>query len=60
MQQPRDTWEGRYLAIIPEKLSAADARVLLILIREDPERFMAALDEFIDNSEDDLEEEAPA
>ena len=48
----RDDWEDRYLAVIPERLSAADARVVLDLIQEDPERFIAALREFIHNSED--------
>jgi hypothetical protein len=52
LMQSYDTWEERYLSIIPEKLTAPDARVLLVLIREDPERFMAALEEFIDNNED--------
>ena len=50
-----DIWEERYLSLIPEKLTAYDVRVLLTLIRQDPERFMAALDEFVANSasEDD-------
>jgi len=52
--EPRqvDTWQERYLSLAPEKLTAADARVLLVLIREDPERFMGALEEFMHNSED--------
>jgi hypothetical protein len=49
-----ESWSDRYLSLIPERLTAEDARVLLVLIREDPERFMAALEEFIENSEDKL------
>ena len=63
MERPRDTWEERYLSLVPERLSAADARALLVLIREDPERFMGALQEFIDNSvyeDDEPEGEGPA
>ncbi len=49
-----DIWEQRYLAVVPEKLTAEDATVLLDLIAEAPERFIAALREFIENSADDL------
>ena len=49
-----DSWEDRYLAVIPERLTGEDAKVLLDLIREQPERFMGALEEFIANSADDL------
>jgi uncharacterized protein (DUF1778 family) len=41
-----DSWQERYLAVVPEKLTAVDAKVLLQLIEEDPKRFMEALDEF--------------
>ncbi len=49
-----DSWEQRYLAVVPEKLTAEDAKVLLDLITEAPERFIGALNEFIENSADDL------
>jgi hypothetical protein len=47
-----DAWEERYLAVVPEKLTAADARVLLDLIEEDPKRFVEALAEFASLSEE--------
>ena len=53
MPEP-DSWEQRYLAVVPEKLTAEDARLLLDLIAESPERFIDALQEFIENSADDL------
>jgi hypothetical protein len=49
-RRPGATWEERYLSLIPERLSAEDAQVLLDLLREDQERFVAALQEFIENS----------
>jgi hypothetical protein len=48
-----DAWEDRYLAVVPEKFSVADARVLIELMREDPERFIAALRDFVRNSQDE-------
>jgi hypothetical protein len=39
-------WEVRYEALVPGKLTAADAKVLLDLIEENPKRFVEALDEF--------------
>jgi hypothetical protein len=47
-----DSWEERYLSVIPEKLTAADAKVLLDLIEEDPKRFVEALAEFAVISEE--------
>jgi hypothetical protein len=47
----QDSWEQRYLAVVPEKLTAEDARVLLDLIAEDTQRFVEALDEFAALSE---------
>jgi hypothetical protein len=41
MAQP--DWQERYLALVPEKLTAADAKVLLDLIEEDTGRFVQAL-----------------
>jgi hypothetical protein len=52
-----DSWEQRYLSVVPEKLTAAEAQVLLDLIRENPEGFLGALQAFIKNSRDDLGEE---
>jgi hypothetical protein len=48
-----DTWEERYLALIPEKLSWQDAQVLFDLIAEAPERFIGAIQDFIENSKDE-------
>ena len=47
-----DSWEQRYLAVVPEKLTAADAKVLIDLIEEDPQRFVEALSEFAALSEE--------
>ena len=47
-----DSWNERYLSIVPEKLTAADARVLIELIEEDPGRFVEALAEFAALSEE--------
>ena len=49
-----DSWEERYLSLVPERLTGAEAQVLLDLIAEAPERFIGALNEFIENSADDL------
>ena len=38
-----DSWEDRYLAVVPEKLTARDASILLDLIQEDTDRFVEAL-----------------
>ena len=46
------TWEERYLAFVPEKLVAADARALIELIEEDAQRFVEALEEFAALSEE--------
>ena len=46
-----DSWDERYQAVLPEKLTAADAKVLLDLIEEDPKRFVEALAEFAALSE---------
>jgi hypothetical protein len=48
-----DAWEERYLSVVPEKLTAEDARTLIELMREDPERFVAALQDFVHNSHDE-------
>lgn len=49
------TWEERYQAVIAEKFTASEARLLRDVIREDPEAFLAALEVFIDLSEDAAE-----
>ena len=41
-----DSWAERYLSVVPEKLTAADARVLIELMCEDPERLAQALQAF--------------
>ena len=46
------SWEERYLALVPEKLTAADARALIELIEEDARRFGEALEEFAALSEE--------
>ena len=46
------TWEQRYLALVPEKLTAAQARALIELIEEDAQRFVEALEEFAALSEE--------
>jgi hypothetical protein len=51
MAQP-DAWEERYQALVPEKLTAGDAKVLLELIEEDTGRFVQALVEFAALSEE--------
>jgi hypothetical protein len=51
---PNDSWEQRYLAIVPEKLTARDASVLLDLIEEDAERFVEALAAFALSHEEDF------
>jgi hypothetical protein len=48
------TWEGRYLALVPEKLTAADAKALIELIEEDAQRFVEALEAFVALSEEVL------
>ena len=42
-----DSWTERYLSVVPEKLMADDAQVILDLLREDPARFATALEEFV-------------
>ena len=46
-----DAWEERYAAVVAEKLTTAEAKVLLDLIEEDTDRFVQALDEFAALSE---------
>ena len=49
-----DSWEQRYLAIVPEKLTARDASVLLDLIEEDTDRFVEALSALALTFEDEV------
>ena len=53
MQQ--DSWLERYLSVVPEKLTAADVRVLLALAEEDTHRLVQALTAFAE-SDEELEE----
>ena len=46
------SWEERYLALVPEKLTAGDATALIELIEEDARRFVEALEEFAALSEE--------
>jgi hypothetical protein len=41
--EERDHWLEQYMRVVPEKLRAADARVLLDLLTEDHERLAEAL-----------------
>ena len=47
------SWQDRYLALVPEKLMAADARTLIELIEEDAKRFVEALEELAALSEEE-------
>ena len=38
-----DSWQQRYEAVVPEKLSGRDANIILDLIEEDTDRFVEAL-----------------
>jgi hypothetical protein len=52
----RDSWTERYLALIPEKLTAADAKVLIELMCEDPQRLAQALQALADEATDEEDE----
>ena len=53
-----DSWQERYLGLVPEKLTAADARVLLELMSEDQQRLARALQAFAEASaEEDAEQD---
>jgi hypothetical protein len=54
------SWTERYLSVVPERLTAEDARVLLALIEEDGERFISALEAFVANSEQPEDNQADA
>ena len=47
-----DTWEERYLSLVPEKLSREDVRLLLDLWVEDPYRLQRTLRAFLSSSDD--------
>ena len=49
-----DSWEQRCLAIVPEKLTARDASVLLDLIEEDTDRFVEALSTLASDYDDEV------
>ena len=52
-----DSWTERYLSVVPEKLTAADARVLIELMCEDPERLAQALHEFAEDAGEEVRRE---
>ena len=49
-----DSWAQRYLAIVPEKLTARDASILLDLIEEDTDRFVETLSVFAETFDDEV------
>jgi hypothetical protein len=51
-----DSWTERYLAVVPEKLTAADAKVLIELMCEDPQRLAQALQALADEAADEKDE----
>ena len=53
-----DSWTERYLSVVPEKLSAEDARVLIELMCEDPERLAQALQTFADEAGEEVAADA--
>jgi len=55
-----DSWQERYLALVPEKLTAADVRVLLDLWIENPYRLQRALQAFVAHAAQQPEDEADA
>ena len=55
-----DTWEERYLSVVPERLTARDASTILDLIAEDTDRFVEALSAFALCYEEDHREEDAA
>ena len=52
-----DSWIERYLSVVPEKLTAADARVLIELMCEDPERLAQALQVFAEDAGEEVRRE---
>jgi hypothetical protein len=48
----RDFWIERYLAVVPEKLTAQDVRILLELAEEDTARLVEALTAFAESDEE--------
>ena len=49
---PPDGWLERYLALVPSRFSAADARGLLELLSEDCQRLAEALVALADSDKD--------
>jgi hypothetical protein len=45
--QEHDSWQERYLSLVPEKLTAADVQLLLDLWHENAERLHWALEAFV-------------
>jgi hypothetical protein len=52
-----DSWIERYLSVVPEKLTADDARVLIELMCEDPERLAQALQAFAEEAGEEVRRE---
>ena len=50
-----DSWAERYLGLV-EKLTAEDAKVLIELMCEDPERLAQALQTFAEEAAEDSED----
>ena len=46
----QDSWQERYLALVPERFTAEDVRQLLMLWREDAYRLERALEAYVLNS----------
>ena len=53
-----DSWTERYLSVVPEKLTAEDARVLIELMCEDPQRLAQALQAFAEETGEEVTEDA--
>ena len=53
-----DSWTERYLSVVPEKLAAEDARVLIELMCEDPGRLAQALQAFAEEAGEEVAADA--
>ena len=58
--QEHDSWQERYLSLVPEKLTAEDVRLLLDLWVENPYRLQRALQAFVAHSAQQPGDEADA
>ena len=55
-----DSWQERYLSLVPEKLAVADVQLLLDLWHENAERLHWALEAFVVQSTEGEEYEGDA